>query len=301
MSRLPAAQRRAQLLQRAAQLFAERGYARATTAQLARSAGVTEPIIYRHFKSKRHLFVALIEQSGDETISMWKRHLKGAADPAERLRRLLGENPMVSPGGRDAYRVLLQAITEVDDPEICKAVNDHIHGLHRFLVEELEAAQREHRITSRFPADLVAWVLIDIGLGYGVLSSLRVEGHGRAGSSGFGVREAVTRLLVGRRGMEGADLRTGSDGASAPAPTSPDDAAQESTPLAPKSPPRKPTSKSTKTTTRKNTTRKPANGAAKPPSKQGKKLSSPASATSKEKAPGRSQAAKPGNRRPRKP
>ena len=284
MSRLPAAQRRAQLLQRAAKLFAERGYARATTAQLARSAGVTEPIIYRHFKSKRHLFVALIEQSGDETISMWKRHLKGAADPAERLRRLLGENPMVSPEGRDAYRVLLQAITEVDDPEICKAVNDHIHGLHRFLKEELEAAQREHRITSRFPADLVAWVLIDIGLGYGVLSSLRVEGHGRAGSGGFGVREAVTRLLVGRRGMDGADAPSGPT-SGAPA----GEAARQNTRESPANPRPEEAAKPAGT---------PAKKTAKPAPKRGAKLTRPTGAKPGKKLPGRPPASRPAKKRP---
>ena len=55
MSRLPAAKRREQLLDCAAVLFSEHGYARATTSELARTAGVTEPIIYRHFKSKRDL------------------------------------------------------------------------------------------------------------------------------------------------------------------------------------------------------------------------------------------------------
>ncbi|MCA9310819.1 MAG: helix-turn-helix transcriptional regulator, partial [Phycisphaerales bacterium] len=53
MTRLPAAKRREQLLDTAVVLFAERGYGGATTAELARAAGVTEPIIYRHFKSKR--------------------------------------------------------------------------------------------------------------------------------------------------------------------------------------------------------------------------------------------------------
>src|ERR1051326_7480135 len=89
VSRLPASKRREQLLDRAAELFAKNGYARATTAQLAKAAGVTEPIIYRHFDSKRDLFVALIERTGRETIERWEEDLAGANDPAERLRRLL--------------------------------------------------------------------------------------------------------------------------------------------------------------------------------------------------------------------
>lgn len=196
MSRLPAAQRREQLLDRAATLFAEKGYARATTAQLARSAGVTEPIIYRHFKSKRELFIALIERAGAMTLAMWKRHLRGASDPAERLRRLIGDNPMVMPEGRDAYRVVLQAITEVDDKEIHDAVEAHMNALHQFLVGEVERAQAEHKVTSRFPAEIIAWLLVDVALGYGILSAMRIQGQGRS-PDGTHVRDVIARMLVG--------------------------------------------------------------------------------------------------------
>lgn len=196
MSRLSASARRAQLLQTAAELFSRRGYARATTAELAKAAGVTEPIIYRHFASKRDLFIALIEQAGEETLSMWKRHLRGASDPAERLIRLLGDNPMVSDEGRDAYRVVLQAITVSDDPAIHKAIQKHFAALHEFLLFEIERAQESHRVTTRIDASLIAWLLIDIGLGYGVLSALGVEGHG-VSSEGQHVRDVIARILVG--------------------------------------------------------------------------------------------------------
>ena len=69
MSRLPAAKRKEQLLDCAMQLFAAHGYARATTAELAKLAGVTEPIIYRHFDSKLDLFVALIERTAGMTLT----------------------------------------------------------------------------------------------------------------------------------------------------------------------------------------------------------------------------------------
>lgn len=195
--------RRAQLLQTAASVFSARGYARATTKEIAKAAGVTEPIIYRHFSSKRELFVALIDHAGQETLSMWRRHLRGASDPAERLTRLLGDNPMVAREGRDAYRVLLQAITVSDDKEIHAAIQRHFATLHEFLSAELEKAQQSHRVTRRFDAELIAWLLIDIGLGYGVLSALGVEGHGVTGE-GEHVRDVVARLLIGpgRKGRE---------------------------------------------------------------------------------------------------
>ena len=199
MSRLPASKRREQLLDCAADLFSKYGYARATTSQLAKAAGVTEPIIYRHFDSKRDLFVALIERTGRETIVQWEQHLADANDPADRLRRLVGDNPMVSERGRSAYRVILQAISEVEDPVIHDALRNHIKSLHAFLAEELEAAQSSHKVTNKFSAEIMAWLLIHLGLGYGVLNAMNIQQQG-VDQSGTHVRDVIARMLVGPTG-----------------------------------------------------------------------------------------------------
>jgi len=197
MSRLPAAERREQLLDCAASLFAEHGYARATTNQLAKAAGVTEPIIYRHFKSKRDMYIALIKRTGKRTLDQWKQDLKGATDPADRLRRLIGDNPMVSTQARDAYRVFLQAISEVEDQAIQNAVNEHIASVHTFLATELERAQQAHRVTNKFSADILAWLLIDIGMGYGMMSALKIHNHS-IDPAGTHVQQVLARVLVGK-------------------------------------------------------------------------------------------------------
>ena len=196
MARLPAAQRREQLLDIAAQLFATRGYAGATTAQIAKEAGVTEPIIYRHFKSKRDLFVALIERTGKQTLDQWEADLSKSENPAIRLARLLGENPMVSGDGRVGYRVMLQSVSEIDDELIHQAVTDHMAALHAFITKEIVRAQENQQVADRFSADVLAWVLINIGMGYGVLEAMGIPGHGRD-NDGVSVREVLARILVG--------------------------------------------------------------------------------------------------------
>lgn len=196
MSRMPAAERREQLLDVAEKLFAQQGYAGATTAQIAKAAGVTEPIIYRHFKSKRDLFVALIERTGRRTLALWQGDVSASEDPAQRLARILADNPMVSPEGRAGYKVLLQAIPEVEDTLIAKAVAEHMRLLHEFLTDEIRRAQAAHRVTSRFSAEVIAWTLIHLGMGYGVVDAMGVSGHGRD-EKGTHVREVIARILVG--------------------------------------------------------------------------------------------------------
>lgn len=197
MGRLPAAQRREQLLDVAAELFSTSGYARTTTAQLARAAGVTEPIIYRHFASKKDLFVALIQRTGKLTLSTWQSHMAEAADPAERVRVLLGENPMVSGEGRKLYRVFLQAITEVEEDDVRSAVDVHIKELHQFIADELNQALDSDSVRTPFSGEILAWILIDVALGYGVLSAMKIPGHSRD-SSGLHVRQLLAKLLTGK-------------------------------------------------------------------------------------------------------
>lgn len=196
MSRLPAAQRREQLLETAEALFSSHGYARATTAELAKAAGVTEPVIYRHFESKKDLFIALIERTAARTVSIWEQQLAETSDPAQRLHRLLYENPMIRMHGRSAYRVIVQAVTETADPQIQAALAKHIDELHRFITGEIERAQRDVKGLAKYPADLIAWVMIHLALGYGMLSAMAIPGHGTGRDSiGAGVREALAKLL----------------------------------------------------------------------------------------------------------
>jgi AcrR family transcriptional regulator len=63
-TRLPAARRRRQLLEVALRVFAERGYHDASMNDIAVAAGVTKPVLYQHFTSKRELFTELLADVG---------------------------------------------------------------------------------------------------------------------------------------------------------------------------------------------------------------------------------------------
>jgi AcrR family transcriptional regulator len=196
MGRLPAAQRREQLLDTAAQLFAVRGYSGATTSEIAKAAGVTEPIIYRHFPSKRDMFIALIERTGAETLRLWEHELATAKDPGERVARLIGANPMLANKGKGIYRVIVQAMTEVEDPKIQEALDLHVQRLHDFLSEQIRLAQETGKVRKRYSPQITAWALIDMGLGYGVLSAMGITRHG-ADDEGVSIRELLTELMLG--------------------------------------------------------------------------------------------------------
>jgi AcrR family transcriptional regulator len=65
-TRMKGDERRAAIVETAIHLFAEKGFRGATTRELAAAAGVTEPILYRHFRTKRDLYTAIIEAKAGE-------------------------------------------------------------------------------------------------------------------------------------------------------------------------------------------------------------------------------------------
>jgi AcrR family transcriptional regulator len=63
-TRLPAAQRRRQLLDVAAAAFGTHGFHKTSMAALAAAAGVTKPVLYQHFRSKSDLYLEVVRDIG---------------------------------------------------------------------------------------------------------------------------------------------------------------------------------------------------------------------------------------------
>ena len=85
-SRLPAAERREQLLDVATTVFSDRGFHGASMNDVAQAAGVTKPVLYQHFPSKRDLYLELVEGvSGQlaETVTTAARTKSDALNQAQ--------------------------------------------------------------------------------------------------------------------------------------------------------------------------------------------------------------------------
>jgi AcrR family transcriptional regulator len=64
--RLPSIERRALIEEVAGQLFGERGYAGTRLDEIAAAANVTKPVLYRHFDSKKGLYLALLAAHAEQ-------------------------------------------------------------------------------------------------------------------------------------------------------------------------------------------------------------------------------------------
>jgi AcrR family transcriptional regulator len=83
--RLPAAARRTQLLDVALDRFAANGYHGTSMEEIADSAGVTKPVLYQHFGSKRTLYLELLETVGQELMHRVADRVAVESDPQHQV------------------------------------------------------------------------------------------------------------------------------------------------------------------------------------------------------------------------
>jgi AcrR family transcriptional regulator len=84
------AEARREVIEEAAlEVFAERGYHRASIDEIAKRSGVTPPVVYDHFESKLDLHKRLLERTRDELLAMWTEQLGGDEPAEERIPRAL--------------------------------------------------------------------------------------------------------------------------------------------------------------------------------------------------------------------
>lgn len=83
--RLSKQERRDVIERAAAEVFAERGYRGASIEEISRASGVTPPVVYEHFASKRELYRHLLERHFAELREVWREHFVGDAPLEQRV------------------------------------------------------------------------------------------------------------------------------------------------------------------------------------------------------------------------
>src|ERR1041385_7680512 len=123
-TRSTAAARRDEVLDAALVEFAERGFEGASTEDIARRAGISQPYLFRLFGTKKELFKASAARCLRETLEMFQRAAEGKR--GEEALKAIGQaylDEMLG-GDRVRLRAQMQAYVACDDPEICQVVRD---------------------------------------------------------------------------------------------------------------------------------------------------------------------------------
>jgi AcrR family transcriptional regulator len=147
LARLPAPERRRQLLDSALEVFATRGFHGASMNDVADAAGVTKPVLYQHFASKRQLFVELLEDVGSRLGQLIAEATSGATSARDRVERGFTAYFAWIDANRSAFSLLFRGSARLD-AEFADAVRTVEGFLAEAIASLIEAdIDDEHRRT----------------------------------------------------------------------------------------------------------------------------------------------------------
>jgi len=161
-ARLTAEARRQAVLDTACGVFFRKSYRGATTAEIAREAGITEPILYRHFGSKRDLYLACLEEAWRQFREFSEAAI--ANDPFGCL-GAIADAYMAKRSRLRLVDLWIQALTVApEDDMIAKAVREQIREVHDFFAAVIRQGQERGVVQADRDPVAEAWIFIAGGL-----------------------------------------------------------------------------------------------------------------------------------------
>jgi AcrR family transcriptional regulator len=143
--RLPAAERRQQLVETALGLFAHRGLHGTSMDDIADAAGVTKPVLYQHFRSKRALFMELLDQVSAQLLAAIAAATASADGPRRQVEAGLTAYFQFVADHHDSF-VLLFGDGSRRDVEFAAAVNGVESTIADYVAALIDAGlDDEHR------------------------------------------------------------------------------------------------------------------------------------------------------------
>jgi AcrR family transcriptional regulator len=160
-TRRSAAERRGEIIEIAIEHFALRGYNGTSTDQVAREAGISQPYLFRLFRTKRQLFLACQLRSRDRIRETFVRAAEGLP-PEERL-EAMGHAYVGLLADRTALLFQMQSYAACSDPEIQAHVREGYRDLVEFVMQLSGAEPHE------------VWQFFSFGMLLNVIASLNLE------------------------------------------------------------------------------------------------------------------------------
>ncbi len=165
-ARMGKAERKRQILAHAKQLFVTRGYHATTTKEIAAAAGVTEPVLYRHFDNKKSLFLEVLEEIRAATLERWHAETAGLTDPLAKLHAIADMYLGTTRVHAVEFRIMHRALVETDDEEIVALLRSFYLDSEALLARVIAEGQQSGVFRRSLDPRVGAWELIRTALGY---------------------------------------------------------------------------------------------------------------------------------------
>jgi AcrR family transcriptional regulator len=142
---LPAERRRQQILDVACAVFADRGFHATAMDDVAAAAGVTKPVLYQHFPSKRALFVELLGDLGQRLLGELEQATAAVESGRQRVEAGFASYFRFTSRNEAAFRLLFGASAR-NDPEFADVIERLLDEIARVVSSLIEIeGTSEHR------------------------------------------------------------------------------------------------------------------------------------------------------------
>ena len=149
-------ERREEILDAAIGVFAELGLHGASTDEIARRAGISQPYVFRLFGTKKGLYLALVARCFRQTLELMQRAAEGKRGE-EALKAIGTAYGELLAADRMYLRAQMQAYGASEDPEIAEVVRNGFGDLVTY-VERVSGAGQE-AVSGFFAAGMLMNIL----------------------------------------------------------------------------------------------------------------------------------------------
>jgi AcrR family transcriptional regulator len=172
--RLTSDVRRQLILDAARAVFARHGFHGAGTSEIARRAGCSEPMLYKHFASKQALFAAVLDDATTQLKARIHSMLEECDSELEGIAAMVGklahDDLMI-----EVSRLRMLAITLTDDPEIRSALERSVSEMRKRVVAAVASMQDRGLARTDVDADQIGW----LWLGFVLVGGFRLALEGQ--------------------------------------------------------------------------------------------------------------------------
>jgi AcrR family transcriptional regulator len=173
--RLPAEQRRRQILKSAISAFARSNYRAAKVADIAAEAGISEALLYKFFDSKQAIFLEILQHMSERVVASWQEEVEREEDALLALRNMgvtYFERMKKHP---EELRVQFQAISEIADQEIAERLRRDHQNYMRFIKKVIRKGIRQGSVRQDIDVEMLGFLFDGGGILMNMMKLLSFE------------------------------------------------------------------------------------------------------------------------------
>ena len=163
MARIRTEERQAQIIDEAIRIIHERGYSALGIRELAKQVGITEPAIYRHFRSKDEIIAGILDRVLNMSQTLLSR-LSGVESAREKIRLFIQFHFDFLSQHPELTSVVFSENIFQANSVLKSKLQDILRSRHRILRELIDEAKQEGSIVDVDSDDLAVLVIGNIRL-----------------------------------------------------------------------------------------------------------------------------------------